>query len=59
MQDKHNTLILYECSPLEEGQEDGGNKLRSHAFHLLNAALNKHYHLLTLVDAWFSVERLF
>ena len=57
-QDKHNTRILCECLPLEEGQEDGGNQLRVHVLHLLNAASDKHRHLLTLVDVWFSVERL-
>ena len=53
----HNTRILCECSPPEEGQEDGGNQLRVHGLHLLKATSDKHCHLLTLVDVWFSVER--
>ena len=43
---------------MEEGQEGGGNELRVHALHLLNAASDEHDHLLTLVYVWFPVRRL-
>ena len=49
---------MVDCPPLEEGQEGGGNKLRVHALHLLNAAPDEHAHLLTLVYVWFPVRRL-
>ena len=49
---------MCECPPLEEGQEGGGNELRVHTLHLLNAAPDEHAHLLTLVYVWFPVRRL-
>jgi len=58
---KTNTTLSYcmrECPPLEEGLEGGGNELRVHALHLLNAVPDEHSHLLTVVYVWFSVGRL-
>ena len=46
----HQSRLNIKYSPLEEAYEGGGNLLRVHAFHLLNASSDEQLHLFTLVD---------